>query len=302
MTGSEFELILEGPVDYSPDTRARLKKALTTACGFTVVETEAALESGRHNMVICRAQDADELKVYYDALESAGGRVFIVMRPAEGRPERSRFQKKHRPADTVDVSGYISPFREFYSRYIQGINQVLEALDVSQVELLVADLCRARGAHRQILLIGNGGSAANASHIVNDLGKQRVADERCLFRVISLADNVSRITACANDLGYDQIFMNQLKNILEPGDLVIAISSSGNSPNVIKAVEYANARGAMTWGMVGFEGGGLQKAAKRCIYIPTEVGQYGFMEDVTLVIGHMISEFVTERDQELFSF
>ncbi len=133
----------------------------------------------------------------------------------------------------------------------------------------------------------------------NDFTKERFADERLLFRVVGLTDNVSTITATGNDFGYDYIFVNQLKNLLQPGDLVVSISSSGNSPNILKAVEYANKKGATTYGIVGFNGGKLKDSATKSIYIPTRPGQYGFMEDVTLILVHIMSVFIYEQDKEL---
>ena len=126
---------------------------------------------------------------------------------------------------------------------------------MDEVELLVNRILAAREEKRQIFFFGNGGSAAIASHIVTDLAKDRFEDENALFRVQSLNDNVSWFSATANDFGYEKVFVSQLKNLLQPEDLVIAISSSGNSPNVVKAIEFANQKGAETWGIVGFDSG-----------------------------------------------
>jgi D-sedoheptulose 7-phosphate isomerase len=114
--------------------------------------------------------------------------------------------------------------------------------------------------------------------------------------VVCLNDCIPLLTALANDEGYQNVFSAQLNNHVESGDLVIAISSSGNSPNVIKAIEVAKERGAKTWSWVGFDGGELMRKSDCQIYIPSKKGQYGFMEDITLVITHMLSVFIQEQD------
>lgn len=201
-----------------------------------------------------------------------------------------------RPVLSADQRSLQQSLSGFLSKYIDGLATGLRLLDTAALTLLVDDLCRAREENRQIFILGNGGSAAVASHLANDLGKQRFDDPRYSFRVLSLTDNVPWITATANDFGYDHVFVNQLKNLLQPGDLVISISSSGNSKNVLHAVDYANERGARTWGLVGFEGGALKDRAQQIIYTPSQPGQYGYAEDISAVVCHMVSIYITERD------
>lgn len=141
-------------------------------------------------------------------------------------------------------------------------------------------------AGKKIITCGNGGSASTASHYITDWNKMVNLATGKKFRGISLCDNIGAITAFANDLSYDEVFSGQLKAILDDGDLVIAISGSGNSANVIKAVEYANANGADTLAVVGYDGGKLMPLAKQHILVPSFDMQ--LCEDIHLMFGHMV--------------
>lgn len=141
-------------------------------------------------------------------------------------------------------------------------------------------------AGRQIITCGNGGSAYAASHYITDWNKMVSLATGRKFRGISLCDNIGMVTAFANDVGFDDIFSGQLKAILEEGDLVIAISGSGNSPNVVKAVEYANMAGADTLAVVGYDGGALKGIAKHSVWVPSFDMQ--LCEEVHLMFGHMV--------------
>ena len=141
-------------------------------------------------------------------------------------------------------------------------------------------------AGRQIITCGNGGSAYTASHYITDWNKMVNLATGRKFRGISLCDNLGMVTAFANDIAYDEIFAGQLKAILEPDDLVIAISGSGNSPNVVKAVTYANQAGADTLAIVGYDGGALKRIAKHVVWVPSFDMQ--LCEDVHLMFGHMV--------------
>lgn len=190
-------------------------------------------------------------------------------------------------------------FSKFYFKYTSKLLHILSQVDVNSIEDLVEDIILARENNKQIFIFGNGGSASTASHMANDFSKPRFEDENTLFRFICLNDNISTLTATANDFGFDNIFSVQLKNLLQKDDLVIAISSSGNSVNVINAIEVANAKGAKTYGIVGFDGGKLIRTAQKSLYIPTKVGQYGYMEDVTLILNHIMSVYIYERDRAI---
>ncbi|MBI2827966.1 MAG: SIS domain-containing protein [Acidobacteria bacterium] len=141
-------------------------------------------------------------------------------------------------------------------------------------------------AGKQIVTCGNGGSAHAASHYITDWNKMVSLATGRKFRGISLCDNIGMITAFANDVGYDEIFAGQLRAILDKDDLLIAISGSGNSPNVVKAVEYANQAGADTLAVVGYDGGALKRIAKQCVWVPSFDMQ--LCEDVHLMFGHMV--------------
>ena len=134
--------------------------------------------------------------------------------------------------------------------------------------------------------MGNGGSAASASHWVNDLTRWRAKP----FRAISLVDNAAIVTAYANDEGFEHIFRMQLQNLMTPGDAVVAISASGNSPNLVSALDYANAVGGVTIGLTGFSGGALREIANSGVHVPSEIGEYGPVEDAHMILGHLVTE------------
>jgi len=277
-----FELVLEQSFDATEKVRENLFEILNTRCGFRVIKTNLNFDDGP--IVVGRNSDPTKLLALQSELVRAGGKVTML------RATEKASNLTIKPSD----------FSKFFKKYSSGITASLAAMDVEQVQDLAQAMLQARERRSQIFIFGNGGSAANASHFANDLSKQRFPNSRSLFRIISLTDNMSQISASANDEGYDTIFVNQLKNLMQPLDVVIAISSSGNSPNVVKAVEFAKAGGATTFGLVGFDGGALMKAADKSIYIPSEKGQYGFMEDITLVLSHIISVYIFERDAKEF--
>lgn len=189
-----------------------------------------------------------------------------------------------------------SQFESFFVNYRKGLVRSLDSINLSDVEDLVRDLAEARKNRRTVYIFGNGGSASTASHFANDLSKDRFKVRSKLFKVVCLNDSIPWITALANDEGYENVFSGQLNNLVEPGDVVIAISSSGNSSNIIKALKLAHEGGAKTWTWVGFDGGEAKKLAQRHIYIPSKNGQYGLMEDLSLVLSHMISIYFLEQD------
>jgi len=182
-----------------------------------------------------------------------------------------------------------------YARgYLRRLATVLESLDLEEIARAAEALWRAREEGRRIFFIGNGGSAATASHFANDVGLGTRTDG-APFKALSLTDNNAVLTCIANDWGYDSVFVEQLRVHLEPGDLVVAISASGNSPNIIKAIDFAKERGNVTIGLTGFDGGELRKRAQLVIHVPTERGEYGAVEDAHMVLDHLISTFLTMR-------
>lgn len=185
-----------------------------------------------------------------------------------------------------------SNLAEYAQRYAAYIADLLRGLDLGAVERVGQLLETARRADATIFLIGNGGSAATASHFATDLslGPRKVGG--LPYRAISLADNASLLTAAGNDLGYETVFLEQLKTLLRPGDVVIAISASGNSPNVVSAVDFANSTGAITIALTGFDGGTLGAMATEHLHVATPRSDYGPVEDVHLVLNHLISSYL----------
>jgi len=181
---------------------------------------------------------------------------------------------------------------DYARRYADYLSTLLAQLDCDAIDRVGAVFDTARREGRTIFLIGNGGSAATASHVANDLGLGTRLLGGCRYRTVSLTDNVAFMSAAGNDLGYDSIFVEQLKTLLEPRDVVVAISASGNSPNVLRAIEYAHEHGAVTIGLTGFDGGRLREMAHHAIHIQTAKGEYAPVEDLHLILGHLITSFL----------
>jgi D-sedoheptulose 7-phosphate isomerase len=171
--------------------------------------------------------------------------------------------------------------------YLQVMQAILAEMTRDAILETVSQLYRAWERRRRVFILGNGGSASTASHMANDLSKATIVDGMPRMKVISLNDNVALMTAWANDSSYDAIFKEQLGNLLEPGDTVLAISASGNSPNVIEAIEFARREAAVTIGWTGESGGRLKDIVDHCLHAPTE--DVGMIESVHLVIDHLVT-------------
>jgi len=169
--------------------------------------------------------------------------------------------------------------------YLSRHSKVIAALDAAEFDVAIGLLKTAWEAGKQIIVFGNGGSALTAQHFITDWNKMIYLKTHRPFRGVCLAENMGLITAYANDVAYEDIFLEQLKPILGPGDLVIAISGSGNSENVLKPVEFANRNGGITLGLCGYDGGRLKKLAKYSIC--ANVHDMQLSEDVHLMFGHM---------------
>ncbi len=180
---------------------------------------------------------------------------------------------------------------DFAREYIRYLSGVLAQIDTAAIGAFAEALLAARERGATVYFIGNGGSAATASHFANDLAIGTRSSGRP-FRVMSLADNVPVLTAVANDFGYAEIFLRQLQVMLLPGDVVVAISASGNSPNLLNAIEYANGAGAITIGLTGFDGGRLREIAHLAVHVPTPAGEYGPVEDAHMVLDHLVGNFL----------
>lgn len=170
--------------------------------------------------------------------------------------------------------------------YFRAHAALAERLEKPAFERGVDLVRQAFESGRQIITCGNGGSAYAASHYITDWNKMVNLATGRKFRGLSLCDNLGMVTAFANDIAYEEIFAGQLKAIVEPGDLVIAISASGNSPNVVRAVEYANSEGATTLAIVGCDGGRLKHAAQHAVWVRSFDMQ--LCEDIQLMFGHMV--------------
>ena len=180
---------------------------------------------------------------------------------------------------------------EFTRRYLQYLNEVLQAIDQESIASFVKTLLEARATGATVYFIGNGGSAATASHFANDLAIGTNSYEQP-FRVISLTDNQAIITAIGNDFGYDEIFVRQLRVVGKPGDVLVAISASGNSGNIIRALEYAPTAGIKTVAITAFDGGIMKKIANQSVHVPTGPKEYGPAEDAHMVLDHLIGAYL----------
>jgi D-sedoheptulose 7-phosphate isomerase len=167
----------------------------------------------------------------------------------------------------------------------------LQDLPLADIARTIEVLNQARVEGKRIFVMGNGGSAAMASHFACDLGKGTVQEGETRFKVISLNDNVPLLTAYANDVGYEAVFAEPLASLAEPGDVAMAISSSGNSPNVLRAMEVARERNLATVGITGFEGGQLKDKVDVCVIAPADPHDPNGMqlvEDAQWVVLHAI--------------
>jgi D-sedoheptulose 7-phosphate isomerase len=175
---------------------------------------------------------------------------------------------------------------DFIRDYLAALDATLRALRPEQVAAIIDAVRDARDRDAQVFVVGNGGSAATASHFATDLGKGASLGRERRFRVLSLTDNVPWISALANDLSYEDVFVEQLKNFARPGDLLLAFSGSGNSENVLRAVRYANEIGCRTIGLAGFAGGRLREEARECLVVAAD--HMGRIEDGHFVVQHLI--------------
>ena len=175
-------------------------------------------------------------------------------------------------------------------RYFERLRQVLDGIDHSEIERFVDLLLQARQSGQNIFFVGNGGSAATSSHFANDLSIGTRQQEKP-FKVISLVDNIATLSAIGNDYGYDQIFARQIKVYGQEGDLLVGISASGNSPNLLRAFETGRELGLVTVSITAFDGGKLKEIADHSVHVPTSAGEYGPAEDAHLILDHLITYY-----------
>jgi D-sedoheptulose 7-phosphate isomerase len=171
--------------------------------------------------------------------------------------------------------------------YKAALLEAIDRIDTGSVEQAIEWFREARDGSKQIFVCGNGGSASTASHFTCDILKGASYNRDTRFRIMALADSLATLTAYSNDVSYEHIFVEQLKNFAQPGDLVMCISGSGNSPNVVRAIEYANSIGCKTIALTGRDGGKLGPLAQ--LNIQVAVPHMGRIEDAHMVVCHMIA-------------
>ena len=181
-------------------------------------------------------------------------------------------------------------FMEFVEDYYQQYIRVLNSFDKSSLEPVLDTFLDVRDKGGTLWVAGNGGSAAIGDHTVCDVTKGTHTEGQPTIKSISLTSNTAMLTALGNDLDYEQVFSQQLKYYLGKNDAVLLVSSSGNSPNVVRACEYANSRGVPTIAFVGFKGGKLRDIAKHCVWIPIE--NYGMAEDAHQSLMHVTTQYI----------
>jgi D-sedoheptulose 7-phosphate isomerase len=180
---------------------------------------------------------------------------------------------------------------EYAGLYIKYLTSVLAKVSKTEISRFIDTIILARTEGSSVYFIGNGGSASTASHFANDIsiGTKSI---KTPFKAISLCDNQAIITAIANDYGYKYIFSKQLEVMLEKGDIVVAISASGNSQNLIEAVKVAKSMGATTASLTAFDGGKLKRITDITVHIPTKNGEYGPSEDAHIILDHLVSNYL----------
>ena len=193
-----------------------------------------------------------------------------------------------------DKSNNISEFAIGYFKYLK---QVLDSIEPSSIQKLSDEFEDAREKGNTIFVAGNGGSAATATTMANDIGfdiiKKTGTDKP--FKVLSISDNISVITAIANDVGYEDAFINQLKIHYQKGDKLLVISASGKSENVVKAAKWVRTNGGKVIGFLGFDGGKLKDLSDVVIHVKTEPGEYGPVEDTHLILNHVLAHWFQNK-------
>lgn len=183
---------------------------------------------------------------------------------------------------------------DFAENYRLSVTQTLAYIDAAKVAQAVEWFKEARDQSKHIFVCGNGGSASTASHFACDIVKGASYKQDKRFRIMALTDSLPTLTAYSNDVSYESVFVEQLKNFAQPGDVVMGISSSGNSPNVVRAVEYGNSIGCRTIGLSGRDGGKLAPIAQLNIHVDDP--HTGRIEDAHMIVCHMIGYYFMERE------
>ena len=186
--------------------------------------------------------------------------------------------------------------KPFAKDYLIRLKLILDNIDLDVISDIIDSLEESVENKAKIFIIGNGGSSATASHMVNDLGAGLRRRGIVNFDVTSLADNSPVVTAIANDIGYENIFYMQMRGLVNPQDIVIVISCSGNSPNIIKAVDYAKSLCCKIIGITGFNGGYVKKISDISFHINAPNGEYGLVEDAHMILDHIIYSYYIQKN------
>ena len=184
-------------------------------------------------------------------------------------------------------------FKTDIKEYFAKLKVTIDLISIDEINQVMTILVDAYATGKQVFIMGNGGSAATASHFVCDFNKGVSYGKTKRFKLICLNDNVSTMMAYANDISYESIFVESLKTYFNSGDVVIGISGSGNSPNVLKAMEYANAQGGITIGLTGYDGGKLKVLAKYGVHVP--INDMQITEDLHMVLDHLMMKILHQR-------
>jgi D-sedoheptulose 7-phosphate isomerase len=185
--------------------------------------------------------------------------------------------------------------RAIISNYLKSAHEITGLLSVEEIEKFARMLADVRKIQGTVFLIGNGGSASTASHFATDLGIGTLKTGYPV-RVISLTDNAAVTTAISNDIDYESVFAQQIKVLGNPNDLLVLISASGNSKNLLSALKVSQEIGMMSFSLTGFDGGELRRLTKECnVHVPSKMGEYGLVEDAHLAICHIVTECIRAK-------
>ncbi len=184
-------------------------------------------------------------------------------------------------------------YTEDIKKYFERLKKTVDKISVAEIDAVMNALVEAYDKDKQVIIMGNGGSAATASHFVCDFNKGVSLGKKKRFKFICLSDNVPSLMAYGNDISYDDIFLAQIKTYFNKGDIVIGVSGSGNSKNVLKAIEYANNHEGITIGLTGYNGGSLKNIVQYGVNIPIEDMQ--ITEDLHMVLDHLMMKILSEK-------
>lgn len=178
---------------------------------------------------------------------------------------------------------------EYAQYYLRRLLSIIEQLNIDSVVRVIEVFAEARDRGSTIFFMGNGGSASTSDHFANDLNVCSSPEGKVPFRSLSLSSNVAYLTCLGNDFGYQEIYVRQLRNLMSPSDVVVGISASGNSPNVVRALHYAARNQGIPIAIVGFDGGEMKDIATHVIHVKSQKGEYGPVEDIHMILDHLMS-------------